>query len=1306
MMKFKKLFSILAAAVMLVQILPIREVMAASDICYIKTADDFTKLSAKCKNEKYSKDLSVFLTADIDLRGSNFKPLPYFSGTFDGRDYTISGISIKKKGSSSGLIRDNSGTVKNLTAEAVVMPEGTKKNIGIIAGKNTGSIINCTAKGSVEGKENIGGIAGQNKGTINNCNNYAEIKGDLKTGGIAGLNDGVIENCYNYGTVNNRSKSRNDSDSIVKINLESLRVTDTTLYEITGGIAGQNNDIIKNSHNFGEIGYLYVGSKTGGIAGVQSGNISDCTNNAVIFGKSEIGGIVGRLIPELVTQYSDKADNIDKSLKNTRSSIDNLSDNLSNNKLERYFDNIIDVTGDIQDSISAFSDDFSGDADEIIDIVKTQNDILKEQTDGLIEEFDTFSDDLKKDIDETNAAVDDFRDAIDNIKEIRKLVSGDLRDTIDTHLDNIEDTADIMSGDIDAVSDDIDAIKKLVDDIDDIMTGDESASDKARRMAEVFEDYNGNSIAYSLKRIRRRIEDIEEYSDVIIKNFQQVQRSVDEVFNTVSSVKRETENIVGEILGLISGMSESELAALSEISKLLQSGNITAEDVQKILAALGESADDMADFLQKAQKIALKTAELIAYLRDADDNITDAYGVARSNINSLISNLSKVYNEFEDIVELTEVIVVDLQEMYDVAKECKDIILGDDTEEEKLYKLADALDEYEAKDVDLKESFDKLRETAVSLKDEVTALRKDVEPINDKISDYADEFSEEAEKASDRLDAAVNKTSDDIKSFTDKMSDRMKIVSSSLDTLSDSLTDFLSDTNQSSKRLIDDLDGSNDSLRRNATSVKDEVKSMKNQFRDDFDKVMDNVGETGDRISELTDNPERTSLNVYSNLDGKGVIVGCENKAAVKGRTRAGGISGTAAVNLKFEETDDDDENENEDIISYADKKLNGEDDDSDKGRLEKASNSSDTSVSAVIAYCTNSAEVTTKSDYAGGIIGRGYMGVVYKCADTEYITSTNGGYVGGIAGRSAGDIISSYAAVTVTGDKYLGGIVGSGNNVSDCVSIASYISNSDTEDAEAYGAVAGYIGGSAKNNIYSGEGFAGIDDVDYPGAAYAVSYTELISKDGIPDMFKKMRVRFIADDKIIKEVFVDYGSELLKKQIPGVPDNGEGYGEWEEFDASSITNYLRVYAEYSKFTTTLGTGENKARVLAEGEFTSNAELKVSDYIDSVGGCKTLFGYSTNIKDVKVPDEVKYRVLCEDSKKNLKVYVDSGRGFEERAYDIDGSYLVFNAPSDGAFIIVKPQIWKYIAAAIALAALLAAVVFVNRKRLRLLIKRK
>ena len=72
---------------------------AASDTVTIATVQDFTNFSKQCTRDTWSQGITVELTADLDLSGSDFTPVPIFQGSFHGNGHTISGFSFEKKGS-------------------------------------------------------------------------------------------------------------------------------------------------------------------------------------------------------------------------------------------------------------------------------------------------------------------------------------------------------------------------------------------------------------------------------------------------------------------------------------------------------------------------------------------------------------------------------------------------------------------------------------------------------------------------------------------------------------------------------------------------------------------------------------------------------------------------------------------------------------------------------------------------------------------------------------------------------------------------------------------------------------------------------------------------------------------------------------------------------------------------------------------------------------------------------------------------------------------------------------------------------
>jgi len=274
----------------------------------ISNTEEFLTFAENCRLDSYSENLSVTLEKDIDLDGVSFTPVPIFSGVFDGKGHTISGLSVTVTGSMQGLFRylTDTAVVRNLTAAGTVHPGGSRNQIGALAGKNEGQILNCSFSGSLSGAEHVGGIAGLNTvtGVIDGCHVSGDINGDHFVGGIAGENYGVIRNCTNDASVNT-TPLQNDV-SVSDITMETLTDTEAvnTVTDI-GGIAGISRGVIRSCKNKGNIGYQHMGYNIGGIAGAQSGYIVACENNGSIQGRKEIGGVVGQAEPAARIEYSE-----------------------------------------------------------------------------------------------------------------------------------------------------------------------------------------------------------------------------------------------------------------------------------------------------------------------------------------------------------------------------------------------------------------------------------------------------------------------------------------------------------------------------------------------------------------------------------------------------------------------------------------------------------------------------------------------------------------------------------------------------------------------------------------------------------------------------------------------------------------------------------------------------------------------------------------------------------------------------------------------------------------------------------------
>ena len=277
---------------------------------HISGREDLEQLASDCKLDSYSLDLLVILDADLDLQEEPIYPIPTFGGVFDGGGHSINGLRLVTDGSHQGLFRyiQETGVVRNLRLSGSIAPANGCCQLGGLAGDNRGSVRDCSFDGSVTGTNDIGGLIGHNYGTIRNCSVSGSVSGKRMTGGIVGYNEGLVAECSSEASVNTTLSEG-------ALQLEDLRVGSLSAADLTnaedeevvsdsGGIAGFSDGVLQDCVNTGVVGYPHFGYNVGGIAGRQAGFITGCENHGAVFGRKDVGGIVGQMEPFLVLKES------------------------------------------------------------------------------------------------------------------------------------------------------------------------------------------------------------------------------------------------------------------------------------------------------------------------------------------------------------------------------------------------------------------------------------------------------------------------------------------------------------------------------------------------------------------------------------------------------------------------------------------------------------------------------------------------------------------------------------------------------------------------------------------------------------------------------------------------------------------------------------------------------------------------------------------------------------------------------------------------------------------------------------------
>ncbi|WOF97020.1 hypothetical protein RJT12_16620 [Segatella copri] len=198
-----------------------------------------------------------------------------YTGTFDGKGYTISGLYF------------NNPTSYYVGLFGCIGANGKISNVGVldsyfqfcalgggVCGKNNnGELQNCSNSSTVIGnkQDGTGGVCGKNYGTVRDCKNTGSVRGIAPLGGVCGVNiSGIIENCFNEGTVSVTFTSVGGGSGVCGANLGG---TTTNCYYLsntaTNGIGGRTDESGKaekmsiEHFESGEVAWLLNGKGLG-----------------------------------------------------------------------------------------------------------------------------------------------------------------------------------------------------------------------------------------------------------------------------------------------------------------------------------------------------------------------------------------------------------------------------------------------------------------------------------------------------------------------------------------------------------------------------------------------------------------------------------------------------------------------------------------------------------------------------------------------------------------------------------------------------------------------------------------------------------------------------------------------------------------------------------------------------------------------------------------------------------------------------------------------------------------------------------
>ncbi len=613
---------------------------AASDTVTIATVQDFTNFSKQCTRDTWSQGITVELTADLDLSGSDFTPVPIFQGTFHGNGHTISGFSFEKKGSKAGLFRTltASAVVEDLTVEGDLAPQGSASQAGLLVGENYGTVSRCAAQGSVSGQEDIGGLVGLNgeSGCIQSCTSAAAVTGVTNVGGITGQNLGTVENSSNTG----------------EINTQADQETPTSV----GGIAGLSRGTIRGCTNSGAVGYQHVGYNMGGIVGLQSGEISNCSNTAPIQGRKDVGGIAGQFEPNTSLTYGPSPS------QQLTNSLSTLFDQLEHftNQLNDMVSRGVDDAQAIHDSLSAIQDRTHAAGTEGRDDFKAMSDQLYQHTTAISGSLDSLRDDLDQ---FSEKASDQFQEALDQtdtlLSKLEKLASqadgglGKAIRALEGTISAIRDQLQLIRTHRQAMAEELDNVKQYVADVARLIAA--GQFEQALQLPFPSLDLTGHvqAIAGALKEIPRLAAKLPgQWNDI--------------------------HDQTSQALGQTGQDIDRALNALYEaLTALNEAGDHFSSDLQEDLDAVNQKADAIRDLLKtytdtlgdKAQSALDDIDGELTAIQDRVDSMTQAAGADNDALHAtsqaIFDDMEAVRQAISGLGKEPELTVTDLTDEID-----------------------------------------------------------------------------------------------------------------------------------------------------------------------------------------------------------------------------------------------------------------------------------------------------------------------------------------------------------------------------------------------------------------------------------------------------------------------------------------------------------------------------------------------------------------------------------------------------------------------------------------------------------------
>lgn len=1214
-------------------------VQETEDIIYenieIHTAEDLLVFADNCYVDAWSKNKSVTLKADIDLRDvEDFASIPVFSGIFDGGGHIISGFNHTGAGYVTGLFRyiESNGIVKNLTLKGNIEGDDEEECIGGLCGVNYGTIKNCSFQGTVKGRDTIGGIVGINEssGTISDCTVKGRILGNYSTGGVAGINHGVINHCTNRAGVNDNTEWVEDDDELGTGIFLSISINDeeTELYSgvDAGGIAGYSDGVLSRCTNVGIVGYEHSGYNIGGIAGRQSGIVSLCTNNGEVYGRKDVGGIVGQMEPFIEV---DEAESLRSAINKLHDVIDKTLDDIKATKdvlkvdvdaLQNYAESAVDTGDELVTQLTDFVDDnidqvnaFSDRMDYVLDMVP-----------GIMDNVDAALDGFSG----LNNIIDDLSDDLD-------IASGTYKTTEYKRISLVTTVGGRLSSDRQEPAEG-DTVTVTASPDEDYRMKNKSFAVKDKNGKKItFTDAGNGTYTFVMPKnnvlVTAEFEHTGTFKSAGVSGLNTISGAAGGEAETAAEEALAEETVEETVEEAVTEKAETEAAENGVPEGTDVKESVAEEGVPEEVAAENEGGSESpaseqssvvdASAAESGTQSESESAQSEESSSSADNKVSAALIMLSSNLGGTASYTC----DTEGVVTLT----ITPYEGYGVSgnptvKDSKNKKLSASKKKadstvytfnisksvqpctvkisfKKLNKgqaAEAALDDILSSSDDLSAAVDSIKVSAGKIKaiignadgtikawgsltdDEKKAVQAELLNISDGLSDVLASGSaalgalSSLEHVLSTLD--ISGSLDAVKKDIDKATDCLQGVINNFKAASNSVRDIVNYLNAQPDiefaKLGDEFDTTKESLHNQLKGISDSLESLSDNASVYSDLVNDDLREVNDQLNvvfnlladTMTDLSELDLEKYYEDdIDDEALAQLTTGRTDIC--TNKGVVKGDINVGGIAGSMSIDSEDLEGNAAGNVDFELG-----------------SKFITRCAITNSVNEGYVMAKKNGAGGIVGYMNHGVVVDSEGYGSVESTEGNYAGGIAGESHTIIKRCYSLCSVSGMKNVGGIAGYAETLKNCYAMSDVAAENGR-----VGAIAGQINGyedieddedevKVADNYYVGDDIYGIDNISYTGIAEPITYQDLLATENLPTQFWHLKVIYKIEDKYLGSEEVKYGEKLDALNYPEIPAKDGYYGVWQDVTDKTMNGTLVVEAEYRDNVTVVPSGDGQ----------------------------------------------------------------------------------------------------------------------------------